>query len=266
MARPTYIEPKTFREYYGLRELDRQFKIGSDYAVLYPVLGGSLKVSTYVRNRGKEGRPVKSRGGKFRPVDVWASARAEGLRLWPLGTEAETEALKEIGREMSEASSRAHSRLIRIELEIEQKEVELGRLERELDELSEAIPMALETGVVHSHWAGLRPIPLSELRSAKFELDEFCGVYFLWRGNEVVYVGQSRNWLGRINNHRLDRDKDFDSFSVVRVPPENLYRVEQLYITFLSPEYNKMGKPPEAEADWDNTQFHSRFSGILSIN
>jgi hypothetical protein len=63
-----------------------------------------------------------------------------------------------------------------------------------------------------------------------------CGVYFLIKDEQVVYVGQSINITQRIAEHT--KTKDFDTFTYVQCKREDLNRIEALYITKLKPKYN----------------------------
>jgi len=66
---------------------------------------------------------------------------------------------------------------------------------------------------------------------------EVCGIYFLInRSNEVVYVGQSINVLGRIPQHIPT--KDFYVAYYLPVPKSALNRVEQEWIDKILPIYN----------------------------
>jgi hypothetical protein len=62
-------------------------------------------------------------------------------------------------------------------------------------------------------------------------------VYFLWRGSEVVYTGQSINVVKRICEHACD--KDFDRSSFEQINGNDLTFVESYMIWFLRPKYNK---------------------------
>jgi hypothetical protein len=65
----------------------------------------------------------------------------------------------------------------------------------------------------------------------------YSGVYFLCQGEEVVYVGQSKNVGGRITSH-IDT-KSFDSVLIIPVPEENLRSVETYWIERLKPVLNR---------------------------
>jgi 5-methylcytosine-specific restriction protein A len=67
------------------------------------------------------------------------------------------------------------------------------------------------------------------------------GVYFLWHGSEVVYVGQSRNLTQRVCQHIQDAAKRFDGMSFIAVAVARLGKVERRYIEALLPRYNRCG-------------------------
>lgn len=62
-------------------------------------------------------------------------------------------------------------------------------------------------------------------------------VYFLVKGNEIVYVGQSKHGSSRMYSHR---DKDFDRVYYIEVNPGILNEVETHYILKFAPKYNKV--------------------------
>lgn len=67
-------------------------------------------------------------------------------------------------------------------------------------------------------------------------------IYFLCRGDEVVYIGQSINLSSRLGQH-LDM-KHFDRVFYVSVPREDLTWRELELINQYQPELNKQGKGP----------------------
>jgi hypothetical protein len=67
------------------------------------------------------------------------------------------------------------------------------------------------------------------------------GIYFLWFGNEIVYVGQSRNITQRVFQHVQDGTKRFDGLSFLPVKPSLLNKFERRYIERLLPRYNQCG-------------------------
>lgn len=51
---------------------------------------------------------------------------------------------------------------------------------------------------ISHQWAGIEILPLEQLRALP-EADEFdSGIYFLWRGDELLYIGKSRTITDRI--------------------------------------------------------------------
>lgn len=63
------------------------------------------------------------------------------------------------------------------------------------------------------------------------------GIYFLLKGEEVVYVGKATNFIDRLIAH-ID-DKDFDSYSVVECSKDEIDELETEYIYEYMPIYNK---------------------------
>lgn len=65
------------------------------------------------------------------------------------------------------------------------------------------------------------------------------GVYFLVRGDEVVYVGRSVDVYARIAQHRSSR-KLFDSHAIIPIDSRaNRKKAERLFIRDWDPEYNR---------------------------
>ena len=72
-----------------------------------------------------------------------------------------------------------------------------------------------------------------EIVGSKLSYEGSSGVYFLIKGDRVVYVGQSVNIFARISSHV--QSKDFDSYAYVSCPIDKLDILESLYIHTLSP-------------------------------
>jgi hypothetical protein len=70
--------------------------------------------------------------------------------------------------------------------------------------------------------------PLSRVMSS--------GVYFLFSGDNLVYVGQAVRILARVGQHY---DKNFDRFSFVNCAREHLNDVEGFFIKLLNPKLNR---------------------------
>ena len=88
------------------------------------------------------------------------------------------------------------------------------------------------------------PYTKAEIMAAALPANRTSGVYFLMLDDEVVYVGQSVDVLGRISRHKRD-GKEFDSFSYILCEEGDLNRLEALYITVLMPWLNfTLGRVP----------------------
>jgi len=64
-----------------------------------------------------------------------------------------------------------------------------------------------------------------------------CGIYFLIKDGNVVYIGQSVNIAGRIAQHKKD-DKDFNEVRFILCDKERLDAREMFFIRLLKPELN----------------------------
>ncbi len=65
------------------------------------------------------------------------------------------------------------------------------------------------------------------------------GIYFLWAGGRIVYVGQSRTIGQRLCQHIGDKTKKFDRFSYVKCDLRRIASWERHYIDALVPLYNR---------------------------
>lgn len=65
-----------------------------------------------------------------------------------------------------------------------------------------------------------------------------CGIYFLIEGDEIVYVGQSRDILARIGVHHREGEKVFSTFFYIRCEVAAMADLEADYIVSLAPRYN----------------------------
>lgn len=94
------------------------------------------------------------------------------------------------------------------------------RLVVSADEISEAPPMSI------CNVPYLQQVPKHGYQP---------GVYFLCRGADVVYVGQSTSPGQRIAQHISDSGKDFDRVYLLPVPISDLNNVEAAFIHHLRP-------------------------------
>ena len=81
-------------------------------------------------------------------------------------------------------------------------------------------------------------VPDPEPKDVTERAYESCGVYFLFKGSECVYVGQSLNVNRRMRDHRTRID--FDVYTWMPVTPAQLAVVERMYINALRPVHNHM--------------------------
>ena len=80
----------------------------------------------------------------------------------------------------------------------------------------------------------------------------YSGVYFLFKGTRIVYVGQSRHIDSRIRQHF--GNKDFDSIQAMAVPEELLDSVEVYWIQRLRPILNRRKSGTELEKFFDDLE------------
>lgn len=73
----------------------------------------------------------------------------------------------------------------------------------------------------------------------RFKPKHQAGIYFLFKGNECVYVGQSRKPHARVHDHI--GVIDYDEFAILPCAADALNRTELHYIKKLMPKSNKKG-------------------------
>lgn len=64
----------------------------------------------------------------------------------------------------------------------------------------------------------------------------FSGVYFLWDGERLVYVGQSRNIAKRVATHYRNPPAPFSRATYLSVPHPWQLAIEQIYLEAYVPE------------------------------
>lgn len=72
----------------------------------------------------------------------------------------------------------------------------------------------------------------------EIELAAVIGIYFLWRKDKIVYIGQSTNIHARIAQHRKEGRKTFDKITYVECAKEELGETERRFIKKHKPFYN----------------------------
>lgn len=82
------------------------------------------------------------------------------------------------------------------------------------------------------------------VKSQPFTRFGTAGVYFLFLGDELVYIGQSNNCEVRINQHADKGLKVFDRYAMIRLHGNRADRqqVEWQLIHIFKPKYNEL--PP----------------------
>jgi predicted GIY-YIG superfamily endonuclease len=65
-----------------------------------------------------------------------------------------------------------------------------------------------------------------------------CGVYYLWDGAQVIYVGSSRLIERRVSDHR-SKGLDFAGYFIDECAPSELFRREAAAIAEFRPILNK---------------------------
>ena len=117
---------------------------------------------------------------------------------------------------------------------------ELQRVAHEDDALEkcEPVPKAhqLHMQSLSRRISGSSLLHHEEILNGAHLYDNPSGVYFLIRGNEIVYVGQSENVLSRLSDHY--GHIKFTRYAFVPAEKKHLDLVESLYIHFLRPRHN----------------------------
>lgn len=79
--------------------------------------------------------------------------------------------------------------------------------------------------------------------SAAGPFERQAGVYFLFDGDELVYVGQSNHVPARLLDHELgvhgNPEKRWNRVAVLRFPADTLDEKERMFIARLRPKYNR---------------------------
>jgi len=83
-----------------------------------------------------------------------------------------------------------------------------------------------------------------EGKSHSFNIfDKICGIYHLYNGEQLVYIGKSTNLPSRLGAH-VGSDKVFDSFTVRNMPEDEITTAEIYAICHHRPMYNiAVGSP-----------------------
>ena len=80
-------------------------------------------------------------------------------------------------------------------------------------------------------------IDLKELKSNY--VSKVNGIYFLYKREDIIYIGKSINVIFRIGQHLSDYHKDFDYYKFIEFnEDEDLEKIEKEYIDKYKPFYN----------------------------
>jgi len=115
-------------------------------------------------------------------------------------------------------------------------------IERRIDMAKEGNAIPVEQISGHKKRAGVVPDEIMYLPRIDAH-NGAIGIYFLFKGNECVYVGQSTQVHVRVREHRTKRNKskDFDTYSWIPVPADKLDSLELHYIETIQPKLNSAG-------------------------
>lgn len=105
------------------------------------------------------------------------------------------------------------------------------------------------------------------LKNARVEpLQLVSGVYFLFEGEEVVYVGESNDVFLRVRTHFSDPRMKFDKWAYLKIPADERREVELEYIRMFQPHLNTRGIKfygTQRRRNWRNkTRFIVHESGL----
>lgn len=191
---------------------------------------GGMAASSYINKLEREERPLSfikescSSVHGFRKLflvsDVLDAAIKDGM---PINT-PKKKAEKEKTENLTLTQKRLKSEISEL------RQIKLG-LQKELrlmtGNLSDIAPVLGQTR--------FSLVPQADLIKKSLSYGDACGVYFLIKDSEIVYIGQSINIASRITQHR---DKEFDSVSYVACHRSELDILESLYILAYQPELN----------------------------
>lgn len=63
-------------------------------------------------------------------------------------------------------------------------------------------------------------------------------VYFLFKGEKIVYIGITKNILKRITSHKSTFRGKFDSFSYIGCEKKDSLKIERKYLIKYNPKFN----------------------------
>lgn len=123
--------------------------------------------------------------------------------------------------------------------EIKDKWLYANGLGQQIDVLERRLAQLVrfeKLGAIATSLSNAALLTADEIVAGALPVGPTCGVYFLVQGNEVVYVGQSRNVFVRVSTHA--HGKAFDRYAYVPCSATALDKLESLYIHVLRPRLN----------------------------
>lgn len=77
------------------------------------------------------------------------------------------------------------------------------------------------------------------------------GIYFLFKGGELVYVGKTINFMQRLTDHIRVGRIEYDTYNLIACPLADLDALEALYVRHYKPRLNRgrggVGRKPRQE-------------------
>lgn len=215
---PDFIDESKLDCEYTSGEISKMFRVSGTLA------------STFIKKMASHGVPIPHKdvphhnrhGSKkiYKLSNVLAAVINSGHELQPTEAKAQADEAKRL--------IYRHEQLLK---EVEMLERNRRELLRDIDflsgNLSDISPVLKATR--------FSLVPASELVKKSSSYNNICGIYFLIKNKQIVYIGQSRNIAVRVTGHK---DKDFDSVSYVTCKKELLDITETLYILAYNPVLN----------------------------
>lgn len=67
--------------------------------------------------------------------------------------------------------------------------------------------------------------------------EKLCGIYFMYKGGKIVYIGQTTNYVTRLLYHK-NQHIDWDKVRLIKCAPSLLNYYEKRWIKLFRPQYN----------------------------
>lgn len=211
--RPEFIPRAVFRAYLSRTQLDKYLSVDG------------IKASSYVERQRLRGRPLpciwKNGGYLWRLLDIVARAWAQNEDVSPPYKAVLAQDVAELRSEKAQLMAEIETLKAQCRAELE-----FRALERKLGQACKQL-------------TGYTLLREEEILAGRMEMPMPSGVYFLFRGQRIVYVGQSKILFARIvdPNHPTAKE-GIDGFAYLPCPPKALNVLESLYIHALRPELN----------------------------